>query len=265
MPSLGNPGNCSDVSLRPANRDTTIASAAANPTDGPRSRVIRGKGSCQEGVAVRRTVWLGPLLFILLSLGCKGALPPASHAPATDITATPCPAQTAISAKQAYAIARAWAQGWDSGSHLVTVAAGFGNEQFDMGPERYYFDFAAEYTYRWGPFGPWQKWHTGTAVIDARCGRIIFTLQGWTTRPFWVKAFDLDTVALDSTDALRVTEVPGGAAYRESFADCSIDIEGRTETAYGPTWWVTYGGPGYSIVFRVDATTGKWVRMRMSN
>jgi hypothetical protein len=173
-------------------------------------------------------------------------------------TASSCPDQPAITAKLAYQIASVWAEKWDSAAHLVEVGALIKSEQFERGPDNYCFSFQAERS--GGRFRPVRWWNLAVVYVDARCARVTWTQCSWTQDDRDVRSdFDMDTLAVDCSAALRIAALPRAQTCRVEKPHGEVTISGDTVSG-SPMWLVAFDCDGWRLGYRIDATTGACTR-----
>lgn len=163
-----------------------------------------------------------------------------------------------LTAKQAYPIAKAWARKWRPRFYLERVYAVVPGDQIESGPREIIYSFIADRA-----FGPFHWWDSAVITVDTYKGTVVQMHTYWgATHSQRLGPFDIESVILDSRDALRIAETLGGKAYREKHPSAHVRIEGARGLADGEMFWgVGYYRPpeirGDELNFGIEARTGE--------
>jgi hypothetical protein len=70
---------------------------------------------------------------------------------------------------------------------------------------------------------------------------------------------DLDTFPIDSTESVRIADVPRVRLIREENPGGQLTLRGVTEWE-GPEWRVCFANKDWTLAIVVDPVTGEWKR-----
>jgi hypothetical protein len=167
------------------------------------------------------------------------------------------PGSAPLTGKQAYPIARGWAQRWRGNAYLEEVIMVIPGNQVESGPREIAYSFIADRA-----LGPFRWWDSALITVDAYVGKIIKVETLWGATHHQRKGpFDIEATVLDSSDALRMAEGLGGKAYREKWPNAQVRIMGTHGLMPGELFWdVGYFRPpevrGDELSFGIEARTG---------
>jgi hypothetical protein len=203
---------------------------------------------------VKQRIWtaLAWVLIIVLSISCQ--LRPQEEESTVQLTGS-----RPLTAKQAYPIAKARAQKWQTNAYLGDVTMVIPGNEIEGGPYKIVYYFIADHA-----FGPFSWWDSVFISVDAYSGKIVEfdEYKGATSLQGKYSRFDIESAVLDSSDALRIAEDLGGKAYREKYSDTHVQIEGIDGLVDDEIFWrVSYfGSPevrGDKLGFGIEARTGE--------
>jgi hypothetical protein len=203
---------------------------------------------------VKQRIWtaLAWVLVIVLGISCQSKL--REEEPTVEITSL-----RPLTAKQAYPIAKARVQEWQTNAYLGDVTMVIPGNEVEGGPHRIVFYFVADHA-----FGPFSWWDSVFITVDAYEGKVIEfdEYKGATSLQGKPGRFYIESTVLDSTDALRMAEDLGGKAYREKYPNAQVRISGTHGLIQGEMFWdVGYFRPpevlGDELGFGIEARTGE--------